>query len=104
MDSNQPIPSETIWHLKRKNRLWLLVVPPLLSLSANGGEVQVAWKSGLPFEPELQRLFKLESSTDLVSTNWTLVPQLPALVNNRYVVSFNPTNKAQIFRLHAMQP
>ena len=78
--------------------------PPLLSMSANGGAVQVAWNSGLPFEPELPGLFKLESSTDLGSTNWTLVPQLPALANNRYAVTLNPTNKVEFFRLHAVEP
>ncbi len=79
-------------------------VPPLLSLSANSGSVQVTWNSGLPFEPELQGLFKLESSTNLVSTNWTLVPQLPALLNKRYAVTLNPANEAEFFRLQAVRP
>jgi hypothetical protein len=75
--------------------------PPLLALSANGGHVRVGWGAGLPFQPELTRLFKLESSTDLFSTNWVLVPQQPVLTNNSYGVMVNPTNKMQFFRLHA---
>ena len=78
--------------------------PPSLSMSANGGLAQIAWNSSLPFEPELPRLFRLESSTNLISTNWTLVPQLPVLSNNRYAVTVNPTNGAQFFRLHAVRP
>jgi hypothetical protein len=78
--------------------------PPLLSMSADGGNVQVAWDSSLPFEPELPRLFKLESSTNLVTTNWMVLPQLPVLSGNRYAVTVNPTNSAQFFRLRAAQP
>jgi hypothetical protein len=33
MNRDQPVPPEIIRQLKRKNRLWLLVVPPLLSLA-----------------------------------------------------------------------
>jgi hypothetical protein len=33
MNHNQPIPPETIRHLKRKNLLWLVVLPPLLSFA-----------------------------------------------------------------------
>jgi hypothetical protein len=75
--------------------------PPSLSLLAESGGFKVAWNSGLPFEPELSRLFKLESSTNPSSTNWVPVPQQPVLINNRYTVLVNPTNKALYFRLHA---
>jgi hypothetical protein len=75
--------------------------PPSLVLSTDGGHVQVAWNSGLPFEPELPRLFKLESSTNLFSTNWVLVPQPLVLINNRYAVTLDRINKIQFFRLHA---
>lgn len=33
MNHNKPVPPETIRQIKRKNRLWLLVMPPLLALS-----------------------------------------------------------------------
>ena len=75
--------------------------PPSLFMSGGRDRVQVAWNSGLPFEPELPRLFRLESSTNLFSTNWVPVPQSLVLTNNRYAVTVNPTNKAQFFRLHA---
>ena len=78
--------------------------PPWLDLSVNKGRVQVAWNSGLPFEPELPRIFRLESSTDLFSTNWAPVPQPLVLTNNRYAVTLDGTNRAQFFRLHAVHP
>ena len=71
----------------------------MLLLSVGSGGVKVAWDSGLPFKPELPRLFKLESSTNSSSTNWVLLSQQPVLTNNRYTVTINPTNKLQFFRL-----
>ena len=53
------------------------------------------------FEPELPRLFRLESSTNLFSTNWVTVPQPLAVTNNRFAVTLNRTNKMQFFRLHS---
>jgi len=78
--------------------------PPLLSLSARGGRGQVAWNAGFPFEPDVVRLFKLETSTNIYSTNWTPMPQSPILSNNWYSVVFNPTNRAAFFRLREVQP
>jgi hypothetical protein len=75
--------------------------PPTVVLSARNGRVQVAWPSGLPFEPELARIFKLESNTNFVSTNWVLAPQPPILTNGWYTATVNPTNRMQFFRLHA---
>jgi hypothetical protein len=76
--------------------------PPVLALSAKNGRVQVAWPSGLPFEPELSRIFKLESNTNFVSTNWSTngLPQ-PGLTNNSYTVTVNPTNRMRFFRLQS---
>jgi hypothetical protein len=77
--------------------------PPTLAMSARNGRAQVAWPSGLPFEPELSRIFKLESSTNPFSSNWSTngLPQPPVLTNNSYTVTVNPTNRMQFFRLHA---
>ena len=75
--------------------------PPFLSMFGNRGHVQVAWNANLKFAPELARLFKLESSTNLVSTNWVVVTNSPVLTNNLYAVPVNPTNKVRFFRLHA---
>lgn len=85
-------------------KIVVATMPPLLSASPAGGDVQIAWDANLPFLPELPRLFNLESSTNLVSTNWILVPQLPVLSGNRYTVNVNPTNPARFFRLHMAQP
>ena len=79
----------------------IIIDPPLLSLSASGGKVQIGWDSGLPFLPELPRIFKLESAASLVSTNWAPVPQSPVLANKRYAVTLDRTNQTQFFRLHA---
>lgn len=74
--------------------------PPVLVLSVKNGQIQVAWPSGLPlFEPELSRIFKLESNTNFLSTNWVLVAPQPT--NNSYTVTVSPTNQMQFFRLHA---
>ena len=79
----------------------IFIDPPALALSAKNGRVQVAWPSGLPFDPELARLFKLESNTNFLSTNWSTngLPQ-PGLTNNSYIVTVNPTNRMRFFRLH----
>lgn len=78
--------------------------PPPLSVSLMNGLANVTWSSALPYEPELTSLFLLESTTNLVSTNWTAVPAPPVLSNNIYSVVFNPTNNAEFFRLAPVQP
>ncbi len=75
--------------------------PPSLVLSGVGRQVQVAWNANLKFEPELARLFKLESSTNLFSANWVVMPQPPVLAGNRYTVTLDRTNQVRFFRLHA---
>ena len=75
--------------------------PPSLTLSGSGGQVQVAWNANLKFEPELARLFKLESSTNFPSTNWVVMPQPPVLAGDRYTVTLDRTNQMRFFRLHA---
>ena len=75
--------------------------PPSLIMSGNNSHVQVAVNANAKFEPELPRLFRLESTTNLFSTNWVAVPQPMVVTNNRFAVTVNPTNKMQFFRLHA---
>ncbi|MGA3164061.1 MAG: SBBP repeat-containing protein [Verrucomicrobiota bacterium] len=72
--------------------------PPILALSAKNGQIQVAWPSS-PFEPELSRIFKLESNTNFMSPNWVLVAPQPT--SNSYTITINPNNPMQFFRLHA---
>jgi len=75
--------------------------PPSLVLSGNASQIQVVWNANLTFEPELARLFKLESSTNFPSTNWVVMPQPPVLTGNRYTVTLDRTNQMRFFRLHA---
>jgi len=75
--------------------------PPTLLLSAGRTNVQVAVNANAKFEPELPRFFKLESSTNLFSTNWVVVPQPLAVTSNRFAVTLNRTNKVQFFRLRS---
>jgi hypothetical protein len=79
-------------------------IPPALSISIQNGQGEVSWGSGLPFEPELLNLFELESNTNLLSTNWVVVPWAPILSNNQYLVVFNLTNNAGFYRLEPVQP
>ncbi len=85
-------------------KLILNTNPPLLSISASSGQDEVSWSAGLPFEPEISRLYALESSSNLLSTNWAAVSATPILSNNWYSVVFNPTNSAGFFRLEAVHP
>jgi hypothetical protein len=75
--------------------------PPSLMMFGNRTRVQVAVNANPKLEPELPRLFRLESSTNLFSTNWVAVPQPLVVTNNRFAVTVNPTNKMQFFRLHS---
>jgi hypothetical protein len=74
-------------------------VPDLSAISA-GTNVLVSWPAMLPFEPELPEFIKLESNTNLLSTNsWVLAPQPPVLAGTNYTYLFNPTNPVLFFRL-----
>jgi hypothetical protein len=75
--------------------------PPLLTMSGNNSHVQLAVNVNPKFEPELPRLFKLESSTNLFTTNWVQVPQPLVPTNNHFAVTLDRTNKMQFFRLHS---
>jgi Beta-propeller repeat len=78
--------------------------PPLLSISVQNGQGQVSWNSGLPYEPELVHLFDLQSDTNLLSTNWVVIPGSPILSNDEYSVVFYPTNGMGFFRLEPVNP
>jgi len=80
------------------------VNPPPVSISVQNDQGQVSWPSGLPYEPELAHLFELQSNTNLLSTNWVVVPGSPILSNNEYSVVFDPTNDAGFFRLELVNP
>jgi hypothetical protein len=72
----------------------LLQAQPALAIAADGGtNVTLAWPA---FEPE----FILESNTNLISTNWLAVPQLPVPANGSVTVTLPATNDSLFFRLH----
>ncbi len=72
----------------------LLQSQPALSIAADGGtNVTLAWTG---FAPE----FILESNTNLASTNWLAVPEIPVPTNGSATVSLPATNDALFFRLH----
>jgi hypothetical protein len=69
------------------------VQPPLLTVSAAGGNVVLAWRA---FAPE----FNLQSHTNVAAAaGWTLVPQTPVLSNGWHTVTLGATNSARFFRL-----
>lgn len=78
--------------------------PPPLLVSLQGGQGQVAWPSGLPYEPESSHMFELQTITNLTSTNWMVVPGSPILSNNTYSVVFIPTNGSGFYRLELTNP
>ncbi len=78
--------------------------PPPLSVSLEGSQGQVAWPSGLPYEPESSYLYELQTVTNLASTNWMMVPGAPILSNNEYSVVFIPTNGSGFYRLELVNP
>ena len=73
--------------------------PPSLFMSGNSGRVFVGVNANPKFEPELPRLFALESSTNLFSTNWVRVLQPLAPTNSYFGVTLNRTNRAMFYRL-----
>jgi hypothetical protein len=73
--------------------------PPSLFMSGNNSHVLVGVNANPKFEPELPRLFALECSTNLFSTNWVRVLQPLAPTNNYFGVTLDRTNKAMYFRL-----
>jgi hypothetical protein len=73
--------------------------PPSLFMSGNSSRVFVGVNANPKFEPELPRLFALECSTNLFSTNWVRVLQPLAPTNNYFGVTLNRTNKAMFYRL-----
>jgi hypothetical protein len=72
--------------------------PPLATRSA-GKNVQVFWP---PLGQATPAYLGLETITNLLNTNWTLLAQSPVLTNGNYTYTFNPTNPARFFRFHKL--
>jgi hypothetical protein len=82
----------------------LLAVPPVLTITTTGTNFTVSWPAGLPFEPELGQLFKLEYNDDLLlTTNWQVIPSYVPLVvtNDLNTYTFTATFTNLFLRLQA---
>jgi hypothetical protein len=75
----------------------LMASTPTLAAQSVGTNVLVTWP---PFGQATPDFLGLETSTNLISTNWTLISQTPVLTNGNYTFTFVPTNPAQFFRFH----
>jgi hypothetical protein len=78
-------------------KILLTASTPLLTAAKSGTNVIVSW----PPVGQQENVFQLQSSTNLPSTNWVVVPQSPVLTNGTNIVTFTPTNPAQFFRLRS---
>jgi hypothetical protein len=70
---------------------------PALAATLSGTNVLVSWP---PVGEENPTFIKLESNTNLLTTNWIASPQTPVFTNGAYYFYFDPTNRQQFFRLH----
>jgi len=72
----------------------MLQSQPVLAIAPSSGtNVILAWPV---FSPE----FVLESNTDLASTNWVVVPQLPVPTNGSLIITMPANDDDLFFRLH----
>ena len=69
---------------------------PVLTAALSGTNVLVYWP---PAGQVTTNFLGLQTSTNLLNTNWVFTTQSPTLTNGAYFYSFPPTNPAQFFRL-----
>ena len=76
----------------------IIMASPLLSASLSGTNFLVT----VPPVGDLNSgNFSLETSTNLlISTNWVVISNAPAMVNGTNIFTFAPTNPARFFRFH----
>ena len=90
-------------------KIWL--TPPALpelTVSNSGTNVVVSWSASLLAQINTST-FNLQTTTNLVSTNWVVVTQNPfstneviaGVTNQFYTYPFGRTNQMRFFRLHA---
>jgi len=72
---------------------------PVLTATASGTNVLVSW-TPVPMEQFTTNDLGLETGTNLLNTNWMVIPSLPVLTNGSYTYTFNRTNQAQFFRFY----
>ena len=71
---------------------------PALAARRVGTNALVFWP---PVGELTPALLGLETVTNLISTNWTVITNpAPVLTNGNYIYTFNPTNPVQFFRFH----
>jgi hypothetical protein len=66
--------------------------PPVLNCTNTAGNLVFSW-------PTNGTIFSLQQNTDLTTTNWTSVTNVPVIVNSQEQLSLPPTNPAGFFRL-----
>ena len=69
---------------------------PVLTAALSGPNVLVYWP---PAGQATTNFLGLQTSTNLLNTNWVFTTQSPTLTNGAYFYTFPPTNPAQFFRL-----
>jgi len=100
LSTNFPIYSATQPKLNGTNDAFLAIISqaqfqPSLSITpAPTNKVALVW-----LEPGAST-YKLESNTNLVTTNWVTVTNIPAFSNDWHTVTLPSTNDARFFRLH----
>jgi len=68
---------------------------PALSARRSGTNVLVSWP---PIGQIIPPFVNVETSTNLIATNWSLLSQPPVLTNGNYTITLNPTNPVRFFR------
>jgi len=66
--------------------------PPQLTIIRSAENIVLSW-------PTNSTGFTLQSTTNLPSTNWSPVPDAPAIVGNRFYVTNSPAGSALFYRL-----
>jgi len=70
----------------------ILTSIPILAMSHSGSDVLVSWLTNYSS-------FTLQSTTNLPSTDWSPVPDAPAIVGNQFCVTNSPASSALFYRL-----
>jgi len=98
----QPALNTTL-HNNTSDAFLTIILPaapaPLLTATASGTNILVSWP---PVGEEVPAFFGLETTTNLLATNaWILATNTPVFTNNGvFTYHFDPTNRAQFFRLY----
>jgi hypothetical protein len=78
-------------------KIVLNVALPQLSIQGSGTNVLVTWPPMTSTEITSNTL-SLQTTTNLLSTNWMTISQTPVLTGSNYIYTFDPTNPARFFR------